>query len=126
MKMEIWLLMENIFIMVDFSIDTNSAIKISDRDLVLQQIDILFDTIPGEVLGQETFGTMYDKFLYNLQITNEGVRQQVLNDLNSINLMGYTPEVEVYLTEGTEHDIALINITLKRNQETVNRTYKIS
>lgn len=112
--------------MIDFSIDTNNVVKTTDEELIIQQIDILFDTTPGEVLGQESYGTRYDKFLYNLQITNEGVRQQVLSDLNLLNLFGYTPEVEVYLTEGTEHDIAIIKISLTRGQESFNRIYKLS
>ena len=112
--------------MIDFSIDTKDPIKWTDRDMLLQQIDLLFDTTPTEVLGQESFGTRYDKFLYNLSITNEGVRQQVLADLSKINLLGFSPEVEVYLTEGTEHDIAIIKISLNRNEEKYNRVYKLS
>lgn len=112
--------------MIDFSIDTEDTVKWTDRDMLLQQIDLLFDTTPTEVLGQESFGTRYDRFLYNLSITNEGVRQQVLADLSKINLLGFTPEVEVLLTEGTEHDIAIIKISLSRNEEKYNRVYKLS
>lgn len=112
--------------MIDFSIDTKDTVKWTDRDMLLQQIDLLFDTTPTEVLGQESFGTRYDRFLYNLSITNEGVRQQVLADLSKINLLGFTPEVEVLLTEGTEHDIAIIKISLSRNEEKYNRVYKLS
>ena len=120
--------------MIDFSADTASAVKWADRDILLQEIDllfdtapgVLFDTAPGEVLGQESFGTRYDRFLYNLSITNEGVRQQVLSDLSKIDLRGYEPEVDVLLMEGTEHDIAFIRISLTREGETFNRTYRLS
>lgn len=112
--------------MIDFSADTASAVKWADRDILLQEIDLLFDTTPGEVLGQESFGTRYDRFLYNLSITNEGVRQQVLSDLSKIDLRGYEPEVDVLLMEGTEHDIAFIRISLTREGETFNRTYRLS
>lgn len=112
--------------MIDFSADTANTIKWADRDILLQEIDLLFDTTPGEVLGQESFGTRYDRFLYNLSITNEGVRQQVLSDLSKIDMRGYVPEVEVLLMEGTEHDIAFIRISLTREGETFNRTYRLS
>lgn len=112
--------------MIDFSADTSNAVKWADRDILLQEIDLLFDTTPGEVLGQESFGTRYDRFLYNLSITNEGVRQQVLSDLSKIDLRGYEPEVDVLLMEGTEHDIAFIRISLTREGETFNRTYRLS
>ena len=48
-----------------------------------------------------------------------------MNDLASINLMGFVPEVEVLLLQGTEQDIALINIDLTRYNEQYTKTYKI-
>ena len=54
--------------MKDFHL--NKGVPILDRniDLLLQQIDMLFDTNPREVLGDLTYGTRYDKYLYNLNI----------------------------------------------------------
>ena len=48
--------------MVDFNIDAGSPLKNGDIELLLQQIDILFDTYPKEVLGSEDFGTQYDDY----------------------------------------------------------------
>lgn len=112
--------------MIDFNIDKGLPIKNSEIDLVLQQIDILFDTNPKEVFGDESFGTVYDRYLYQLKVSNEGLKNEVLSDINSLQLFGYTPQVEVYFLEGTEQDIALIDITLKRYDEIYNKTYKIS
>lgn len=111
---------------MDLSIKSQKNIIESDADYVLQQIDILFDTDPTEVLGSETFGTRYDKFLYNLCISNNGVKSQVESDLSTLDLRGYTYEVQVQLFEGTEHDIALIQITLKRDGNTYQKNYKIA
>lgn len=112
--------------MVDFSIDGKSPVKNSDLELVLQQIDILFDTTPNEVLGEEKFGTKYDEYLHRLKLSNDAIRQQVLTDLRSIDLRDFEPSVEVHLLQGTEQDIALIDITLVREEERYNRIYKIS
>ena len=112
--------------MIDFNIDKGLPVKNSDVDLILQQIDVLFDTVPTEVFGDESYGTTYDKYLYQLHISNDGLKNEVLSDINSLQLFGYTPEVEVYLLQGTEQDIALIDITLKRYNETYNKVYKIS
>lgn len=112
--------------MIDFSLDKQTVVKNSDISLVLQQIDILFDTTPKEVLGQESFGSQYDRFLYKLNISNEGIKNQVLSDINSLQLFGFHPEVEVLMLQGTERDIALINIVLTREQESYNQIYKIS
>ena len=39
--------------MVDFNITPGDAVITSDIDIVLQQVDILFDINPREVLGDE-------------------------------------------------------------------------
>ena len=105
----------------------NKGVPILDRniDLVLQQIDMLFDTNPGEVLGDTTYGTRYGKYLYNLNISNEGIKQAVLSDIMKLDLMGYSPQVEVILLEGTQRDIAIIDIILKDEYNSYRRTYKI-
>lgn len=112
--------------MIDFNIDEGSPIKTDDVDLILQQIDILFDTNPKEVLGYEEFGTRYDEYLYRLNLSNADIQQRVLSDLMSLNLFGFNPHVEVHLLQGTEQDIALIEITLTRDEETYQRIYKIA
>lgn len=112
--------------MIDLSLDKEKGFLNNDIALIKQQIDILFDTNKGEVLGDDDFGTQYDKYLYNLKISNEGLKSEVLSDLNSLELFGYTPTVEVYLLQGTEQDIALINIRLSKDGTTYEKTYKIS
>ena len=112
--------------MIDFNIKSGSGVVNNDIDLILQQIDVLFDTNRGEVLGDEYFGTQYDKYLYKLHISNEGLQSEVLSDLYKIELFGFVPNVEVYLLQGTEQDIAIINIQLSRDSEVYEKTYKIS
>lgn len=112
--------------MIDFDLKNNKPIQNNDIYLVLQQIDILFDTKPKEVLGDEHFGTNYDRYLYDLTITNEAIKHSVLSDLNTLDLLGFIPDVEVYLLQGTEHDIALVTIDLKRDDEYYQKIYKIN
>ena len=112
--------------MIDFNISNNGIIQNDDISLLLQEIDILFDTKPREVLGHERFGTNYDAYLYDLKVSNEFLRRKVLSDLESLNLMGFVPEVEVHLLQGTEQDIALIEIVLTRDDESYQQIYKIS
>lgn len=111
--------------MIDFNIDTGNPIIYRDVDMVLQQIDILFDTNPGEVLGDRSFGTQYDRYLYNLKVSNESLKSHILSDLNSLNLCGFSPDVEVYYFQGSERDIAIVDIVLSKNYENYRRTYKI-
>jgi hypothetical protein len=111
--------------MVDFDL-YDKPIQNDDISLIMQQIDILFDTKPREVLGYEQFGTNYEKYLFDLQLSNEALKYTVLNDLNSLDLLGFAPDVEVHLLQGTEHDIALIEINLTRDDEHYQQIYKVN
>ena len=112
--------------MVDFNINYGKPSKNSDVDLILQQIDILFDTVPKEVLGQERYGSEYDKYLYSLKVSPEALKQQVYADIKSLQLFGFVPSVEVYLLQGTEQDIAVIQITIARYDESYEKIYRIT
>ena len=112
--------------MIDFNKDKGYPIKNSDVALVIQQIDILFDTVPREVFGFEDYGSTYDKYLYNLQVSADALKTEVESDLDTIQLFGFIPDVEVYLLQGTEQDIALIQITLSRYDEKYEKIYKIT
>lgn len=111
--------------MIDFDLNDN-PIQNNDVSLIFQQIDMLFDTKPREVLGFEDFGTNYDKFLFDLNISNSAIEYAVLSDLAKLDLLGFSPSVTAYILQGTEHDIILIDIILSRDEEQYNRSYKIS
>lgn len=110
--------------MIDFDLNFQ-PMQNDDISLVLQQIDILFDTKPRDVLGDEEFGTNYDRFLFDLNISNSAIESAVMNDLTSLDLLGFSPKVNVHLLQGTEHDIALVEIDLIRDEEKYHQVYKI-
>jgi len=114
--------------MVDFSMykKSGSPTLNYEVDLLLQQVDILFDTTPTEVLGADDFGTKYDTYLYDTRLSASNLKSIIEQDLTNLNLMGWKPNVEVYLLQGTEQDIAIIQITFAKGIETVQKTYKIS
>jgi hypothetical protein len=114
--------------MVDFSLYKKSgkATINYEVDLLLQQVDLLFDSTPTEVLGDENFGTKYDTYLYDTKLSAANLKTIVEQDIATINLMDWSYEVEVHLLQGTEQDIAIINITFYKGVETVQKTYKIS
>lgn len=113
--------------MIDFNLTNNeNAILNNDIDLILQQIDILFDTTPNDVLGFEEYGSTYDHYLYDLKLSQGELQSQVYSDIMGLELFGFSPYIEVYLLQGTEQDIALIDIELKRDSEYYKKTYKIS
>ena len=113
--------------MIDFNIshDVNKVVLGSPVDILLQQVDLLFDTDKYAVLGDPDFGSNYDRYLYTLGFSNASLEAKIMSDLYKLDLMGFTPSVEVQLFDGTERDIALIDITFTESYEKHNKTYVI-
>jgi hypothetical protein len=115
--------------MIDFSISnklTDDVIINNDLLHVLQQIDLLFDTEPGTVLGADGFGSNYDRYLYNIRMSPRDLEQHILSDIrDKIDLRNFTVNVYVSMIEGTVRDIAIIEIILSGNYETYSTSYVI-
>ena len=111
---------------MDFNINQGKSMITNDAELLLQQIDILFDTTPREVLGSPEFGSEYDRYLYDMHVTGDSLKEKILSDLAGLDLQGFIPSVDVYMFQGTERDIALIDIMLTKDYNTYRKTYKIS
>ena len=114
--------------MVDFCLykEGGNSVLNTEVDLIIQQVDILFDTTPTEVLGAETYGTRYDDYLYNLRLSASNLETIIDQDLSQLELFGWNYKVEVHLLQGTEQDIAIINIEFHKGIESIQKTYKIS
>lgn len=98
-----------------------------DVDLVIQQIDMLFDTENGEVLGDHGYGSDFYKFLYELKVSASYIQGYVTSRItSSVDLMGFTLSVNVTIHEGTENDIILIYIDLTKEGEVWEKIYNIS
>lgn len=114
--------------MVDFALSNKFVDDIiirNDLAYVLQQIDLLFNTDVNDVLGDSNYGSNYDKYLYTLGMSNANLESKILSDITALDLVGFNPNVKVTIVEGTERDIALIDITLSRNYEEYNKSYVI-
>lgn len=114
--------------MIDFSLSdklSDDVIISNDAVCLLQQVDLLFETNPNDVLGDNSFGSNYDKYLYTLGMSNVALEEKILSDLKTLNLFGFKPSVKVIITEGTVRDIAFIDITFTGDYEDYNKTYVI-
>lgn len=112
--------------MVDFNLNEGEPTINDDVACLIQQIDILFDSTPGDLIGDIEYGTDYEKYLYDLKLSPQSLKEQMLRDLYSLDLLGFTPDVNVYLVQGSERDIAVIDVHLRRNGEDYSKTYKIT
>lgn len=112
--------------MIDFNLQEGEPTINRNADYLKQQIDILFSTSPGDVLGDTTYGTDYEYCLHELNLSAAALKEQILNDIYEMDLLGYEPYVNVYLMQGTERDIALIQVDLVSKTDRINQTYKIT
>lgn len=112
--------------MVDFCNTTDAPVLNYELDLILQQIDMLFDTSKKEVLGELTYGTDFDKFLYQLNFSNYQIQQYIYNAIiGNIYTFDYQIEVEVKLLDGTERDIILVIINISKDGQIYEQKYRI-
>lgn len=110
--------------MVDFNLNSGAPVVNNEIDLIIQQIDILFDTNKREVHGNPDYGCTYDEFLFNLTVSNSAIEYAVECDLRELQLFDYQPTVEAYILEGTLNDIILLKIGLAKGNLYYEKTYK--
>ena len=114
--------------MLDFALSNKFVDDIiikDDLSFVLQQIDLLFNTEVHDVLGDNLYGSNYDRYLYTLGMSNAGLEAKIQNDISKLDLRGYRVDVEVSIVEGTIRDIAFIDITISGDYEQHSKTYVI-
>jgi len=111
--------------MIDINLEKGSPLINNEIDLIIQQVDMLFDTKKKELMGAPNYGTDYEQFLYNMQVSNAAIAYQLECDLGSLELFGFIPTVEVSILEGTLNDIIMCKVTLQRDSESYEKTYVI-
>lgn len=111
--------------LVDFNLENGYPLQNEEEALILQQIEILFDTTPGEILGDINYGTKYSDFLYNLQTSNEDIRRTIMSDLYTLETFEYNYDVKVDILKGSENDIILVQIFFQKEDSYFEVPFKI-
>lgn len=111
--------------MIDINLDEGAPTINNEIDLIIQQVDLLFDTAYREVQGASGYGTRYEDFLFNMNMSNDAIAYQIKNDLGTLELFGFAPSVDVTILEGTNNDIILVRIGLERGSDYYEKTYNI-
>ena len=111
--------------MKDLSISGNSPFISNEADLIIQQIDMLFDTLDGEVLGEDYGCNFYD-FLWDLTASPDDISNYTLSVIYAnVNLFSWSIRVETNILKGSENDIILVTIKLSNSGTTLEKTYKV-
>lgn len=112
--------------MIDLNLEPGDPTIDNDIEVLLQQVNILFETTPGDLYGDIEYGTDYSYYLYELKYSAEQLRNQIMDDLREIDKLGFAIDVDVKLIHGTEDDIALVQIVFFKNSRTYTQNYKIT
>ena len=113
--------------MIDFSLNPQfSEVEVNDEvSIIWQQIDMLFDTLPDEVLG-ENYGSDFHQFLWDMEIGDSEITDYTKNLIESnVTLFGRNVNVETKFLEGTQNDIILITIKIYNQYSSTEKTYKV-
>lgn len=112
--------------MIDFC-NTDGAVVLEDEvDLIMQQIEILFDTRNGDVIGAYDFGTRFDTYLFNTNIGNQMIEGEVESYIRqNVELFGWDVKVKVSFLMGTQNDIMLMDVMFYNNSTSYTKTYKL-
>ena len=112
--------------MIDFCLTKDAVLLQQDVDLVLQQIDMLLDTSPKEVLGDPSYGSDYERFIWDLTASEGAIDRYVINNItNNVDLLGFQLNVVSEIYYGTQNDIILIVIELSKDGYTYKKVYNI-
>ena len=113
--------------MVDFCSTPGAVVLDDEVDLIIQQIDILFDTREGEVLGERDFGVRFDTYLWNPNIGSGMIESEVKSYIErNVELFGWDVSVKVEFLLGTEHDILLMQVSFHKDSDVYSKLYKVS
>lgn len=111
--------------MKDFCLDKTKVFLNDEVDLIIQQIDILFDTHENEVYGEDT-GSKFEDFLWDMSVSADDISKYTEDlILSNVNLMGWKIDVHTDLMLGTQNDIILITIKIYNDYASFEKTYTV-
>lgn len=112
--------------MHDFCLTNDAVIFKENIDILLQEIDTLFDTSKGDIFGSPEHSTDFERFLWNENISTTTISEYVKNTImNKCDTFDFTINVETTAHFGTYSDIILVNIDIHNKDYRAQRSYKI-
>lgn len=111
--------------MKDFCLNDNKVFVSDEVESLLQQIDVLFDTNPTEVFGEE-YGSRFYDFLWDMNASANDISEYTKTVIYKyVKLNGWTLDVTTDIIQGTLNDIILIHIQLSKYDETYEKIYRV-
>lgn len=112
--------------MIDFCA-TEDEVQLTDElDLIIQQIDMLFSTTPTDVIGDPTYGSSYEKFIWDLSYPTSEIKRYAESQLlKNVEFFGNKFNVNVSILHGECNDIILLEVNIFVQGHQYQKIYKV-
>lgn len=100
--------------MIDLAIDDRVKID-SVIDAALQELDILFNTTCTELIGNTSFGTNFESFLWDFSVSEDTIKRYIMDVINNNTTFMKRFDYNINVTEvpGDHRSIFYVQIDLK-------------
>lgn len=111
--------------MIDLAIDSRVFIM-TPLDEALQELDILFNTTNTELIGEPTFGTYFEQFLWQTSDVSNELRKYIIDKIQGTYFLSQlTVNVSVEMLKGEYRNIYDVKINVSDGNNVGSREYQI-
>lgn len=109
---------------IDLSLD-NRIILYSKFDAAIQEIDLLFNTSHCELLGDTSYGTNFEQFLWTLNPSPDALKKYINEKISKSSLASeVVSDVDVKVYDGEYRNIYDVQLTLTSGDDVAYRKYE--
>lgn len=99
--------------MYDISINSNNLFVTDKIDAAIQELDLLFNTEPTELIGDVDYGTNWYNYLWSLTPMSNDLKNYIINKISQTYFASqFTPIVDVDFIQGNNTSVYVIKISL--------------
>lgn len=107
-------------------IGLNDKILLNDPlDLAIQELDILFNTTPTEMIGNSTYGMNFLQFLWQLtpstKLLKKYIREKVIASTIYLKRLKYDIDVDYYIDNGST--VYVVKIVIYTDSKNIEKSY---
>lgn len=109
--------------MLDLALDNRIFVD-NALDAYVQEIDMIFGTTNTELIGDTSYGTNFESFLWTLSPSESELRNYIYDKLNNTFFGQYfNTYIEVEILKGVARDIYSVRLTIQNKNENITKTY---
>lgn len=112
--------------MIDLALD-NSIFIDTQVQAALQELDMLFETDPTELIGYPTYGTDFEQFLWQTAPSPKALKNYIIEHINRYTFFCqlFDMIVDVNVVEGDYRNIYNVTIILRPEQSNKTAGFRI-